>query len=146
MQVYAPSPEELMQRLDDIRLGYANSQRCECIVRLMGDIEGRLVFMRVNHPQGKDLVAAGFAGWMVQLCGCSEDYNSFALACMGERMPAPLESACFVELRAHGEAIDSRCILSHSELLEWVTHELSGRIAADRYRWIDFSIAFKELA
>ncbi|MCC6511523.1 MAG: hypothetical protein IT423_20660 [Pirellulaceae bacterium] len=137
--VYAPSLSGLTERLEAVQLGVASRQCVECAVRLMENIEGDLVFIRVSHPQ-----SGQFAGWVVQL-SCSDDFNSFALARIDELTPARLEVIRSIQLTSYAEAFDSRCVLSYADILEWISCEMAGSSTCDRFRWIDFSMALKEL-
>ena len=136
---YAPRLSDVTERLEAVRQGLASRQSVECAVRLMESIEGDLAFIRVSQPE-----SAHFAGWVVQL-SCSDDFNSFALARIDELTPARLEEIRVTQLSACAEAFDSRCVLSHADVLEWISSELTGNSTSDRFRWIDFSMALKEL-
>ncbi len=134
--VYAPSLDTLLERLEALRFGTACKQSIECEVRLMAEVEGELTFLRVNHPQSDS-----FRGWFVQLSSV-EDFSSFALASMDDRASTRRQPQSFAN-SACNDTFDPRCILSHADVLEWITGELSGKLTADRYRWIDFSLAIE---
>ncbi len=134
--IYSPSLVDLTQRLDAVRAGLLESRCIECSVRIAGDIGGELTFIRVNEP-----TSGQFYGWIVQL-GSSEEYASFTLA----RMHEPQASAArAVEFMSCVDLFDSRCLLSHSQLIEWLQEELEGNDTSNRYRWIDVSIALDEM-
>lgn len=136
---YAPTLSCMTERLDAVRLGEDGSQCVECVVRLMESIEGQLAFIRVSLPE-----SGQFAGWVVQL-SCSDDFNSFALACIDELTPARLAAIRLTQPLSCAESFDSRCVLSHADVLQWISCELAGNSTSDRFRWIDFSMALKEL-
>ena len=136
---YVPQVNNVTDRLEAVRLGEAGRQSIECTVRLMESIEGELAFIRVSQPEN-----GRFAGWVVQL-SCSDDFNSFALARIDELTPARLEAIRVTQLSSFAEAFDSRCVLTHADVLEWISCELSGKSTSDRFRWIDFTMALKEL-
>lgn len=137
--VYAPCLNSVTERLDAVRLGLSSRTCVECVVRLMEDIDGELAFIRIAHPENNQ-----FAGWVIQL-SCSDDFNSFALARIDEFALGTREAIRSVQLSSCEEAFDSRCILTHADVLEWISSELTGQSTSDRFRWIDFTMALKEL-
>ncbi|MCC6510291.1 MAG: hypothetical protein IT423_14400 [Pirellulaceae bacterium] len=130
---------ETLGRLRDgtNRMDRTNYDQCvECGVRLPGDIEGALEFLRVN-----DAVDGQFLGWLVRL-STDDECDSFLLALMESSPESRRVHTTEIELLGYLECVDHRCVLSQAEILEWISREFgSVATAPSRYRWVDFMLA-----
>lgn len=117
--------------------GRTNYDQCiECSVRLPGDVEGALDFLRVN-----DAADGQFLGWLVRL-STDDECDSFLLALMESPPEVHRVRTTEIELLGYLECVDRRCVLSQAEILEWISREFgSEAIAPSRYRWVDFMLA-----
>ncbi len=107
-------------------------------MRLPSNIEGELSFIRVNQPRG-----GLFSGWLVQLSS-DEEFASFVLANISGDRAVQRASVTEVELFGCLDTVDTRCLLSHQEVVAWIQQELTGNLVADQFRWMDFGLALKE--
>ncbi len=123
----------LIAALHSIRDTHHDMYCVECRVVLPGEVEGDLTLIpAINSPCGIQ------CGWLVQL---ATDYDtcSFLLA----RHPPNQQDADreieIVEVELFGclDRIDSRCLISDQELVQWIECEFNPTKSSQPYRWIE---------
>lgn len=136
-ELMQPTYSQLAACLDVVRQGNSVNHCVECAVRLFGEIDGQLYLMRVN-----DIDEGHFLGWVAHLSSNLE-FNSFLLANTTPANQDGRQSSTLVEMLGCHESVDTRCLLTHATLLNWIRHELMGSMGTKQYRWIEFEMALR---
>lgn len=134
LELLNPTYSQLVELLAHIRDCGCINHCIECSVSLFGEVESQLFLTRVNNADDGQYV-----GWVAQLSS-REDFVAFLLAdtsCGSDSR----RTSTVVELHGSHECIDTRCLLKHGTLLNWLQYELLGCKRTNRFRWIDFELA-----